>query len=642
MSDARLRAQCEARLGTTLRGKWVLEKLVGIGGMAAVYAGAHKIGRRDAIKILHAEVAKSTEIRTRFEQEAAVANSFSHPGAVEIRDIDVTEDGCPFLVMEFLQGETLGEWARRLFEKGQEFPLEDLMRFTSELLSALGAAHAQGIVHRDIKLDNVFITEAGTVKVLDFGIARLTHGRAITVAGARLGTAAYMAPEQVRGEQVDGRADLFSVGATLFRLLTKQRIHEANSEADLFIRMGTEQAPAILSVAPEVPPDIAAIVDRSLKFKADQRYPNAAAMAADVQRVRANLGSSQQKRDVQLSRTVPLSMAVLQSAAQAHASAQSVQPQASAAKATQAHTPQSLRAAEPTAVGPSGDDGPASIGNAKTNALPVQRSMPSTVAGPSPMGVSPGRPSSASLASASQAPQSIRGGSGDSSASFKALKSSDMNLGTQAMPNLGSLISAGVSHPPASLRTQQLSQPPQSPSLPAPSDQSGRATYTPAPNQVRAALRETNPPVTPSPAKPSGPEWVPAAPGVAVLQEAPRKRISPWIVVAILGLLGLAAGAVGVLLIQGANAESSEEAESGDEPQDKKGKKAKPKTSAAPSVVAPAAAPSTAAVPAAPAPAPTQQPIPTPVNPADPSPKPAPSGSLPKPAFSSFSLPKFR
>lgn len=642
MSDARLRAQCEARLGTTLRGKWVLEKLVGIGGMAAVYAGAHKIGRRDAIKILHAEVAKSTEIRTRFEQEAAVANSFSHPGAVEIRDIDVTEDGCPFLVMEFLQGETLGEWARRLFEKGQEFPLEDLMRFTSELLSALGAAHAQGIVHRDIKLDNVFITESGSVKVLDFGIARITHGRAITVAGARLGTAAYMAPEQVRGEQVDGRADLFSVGATLYRLLSKQRIHEANSEADLFIRMGTEQAPAILSVAPEVPADIAAIVDRSLKFKADQRYPNAAAMAADVQRVRANLGS-QQKRDVQLSRTVPLSMAVLQSAAQSHSAAQS---QAAQSHAGPQAAPASLRTPEPTQLKPNTDDGPASIGNAKTNALPVQKAMLSTVAAPM---VAPSGRSSASLASVSQPPQSLRSGSGDSSANFKALKSSDMNLGTQAMPNLGSLLppqgSAGVSQAPNSLRTQQLpSSQPQS--LAAPSDgQSLRPPYASVPH-VRASLRETSPPVTPAPAtKPSGPEWVPAAPGVAVLQDAPRKKISPWLIVAILGLLGLAAGAVGVLLIQGANAESSEESESGDSPKDKKSKKAKAKTSATSSAVAPAAptAAPTSTPAAVPSPATPPQPSPTPQpNPADPSPKPAPSGTLPKPSLSSFTLPKFR
>ncbi len=641
MSDARLRAQCEARLGTTLRGKWVLEKLVGIGGMAAVYAGAHKIGRRDAIKILHAEVAKSTEIRTRFEQEAAVANSFSHPGAVEIRDIDVTEDGCPFLVMEFLQGETLGEWARRLFEKGQEFPLEDLMRFTSELLSALGAAHAQGIVHRDIKLDNVFITESGSVKVLDFGIARLAHGRAITVAGARLGTAAYMAPEQVRGEQVDGRADLFSVGATLYRLLSKQRIHEANSEADLFIRMGTEQAPAILSVAPEVPADIAAIVDRSLKFKADQRYPNAAAMAADVQRVRANLGS-QQKRDVQLSRTVPLSMAVLQSAAQSHAAAQ--------AQAASQAAPVSLRTPEPTQLKPNTDDGPASMGNAKTNALPVQKAMLSTVVAPSPMAAPAGR-SSAGLAGVSQPPQSMRSGSGDSSANFKALKSSDMNLGTQAMPNRGSLLppqgSAGISPPPNSLRTQQL--PTAQPQSLAPSDgQSFRTPYASVPQgraaspALPASLRETSPPVTPAPAtKPSGPEWVPAAPGVAVLQDTQRKKISPWVIVAILGLLGLAAGAVGVLLIQGANAESSEESESGDSPQEKKSKKAKAKTSATSSAVAPAAP--TAAPAAVPSPATPPQPSPTPQpNPADPSPKPAPSGTLPKPSLSSFTLPKFR
>jgi eukaryotic-like serine/threonine-protein kinase len=283
MPDSSITRQCEARLGTTLRGKWTLERLLGIGGMAAVYVGQHKIGRRDAIKILHPEFARSKELCARFEQEARAVNGFSHPGAVEIRDIDVAEDGCPFLVMELLEGESLQERAARL----GGLPETELLRVVDEVLDVLAAAHAQGIVHRDIKLDNVFLTNDGRVEVLDFGIARMRSSKQVlTMTGSRLGTAAYMAPEQVRGEEVDGRVDIFAVGATMFRLLAKRRIHEADGEAQLLVKMSTESAPALRSVAPEVGEHLAMVVDRALSFDRAKRYPSALAMQGDVRALR--------------------------------------------------------------------------------------------------------------------------------------------------------------------------------------------------------------------------------------------------------------------------------------------------------------------------------------------------------------------
>ncbi|HEY4119486.1 MAG TPA: protein kinase [Byssovorax sp.] len=307
-------AEAARRVGTTLCNKWKLERLLGVGGMAAVYAAAHKIGRRDAIKILHPDVAKNAELRSRFELEAHVANRFRHPGAVEIRDVDATDDGCPFLVMELLEGESLADRAG----KGV-VPVDDVLRWVDELLDVLTAAHAQNIVHRDIKLDNLFVTTEGQLKVLDFGIARVRDagraGFAKTAMGAQLGTATYMPPEQVQGRDIDGRADLFAVGATMFRVLARRRIHEAKSEADMLVKMGTTPAPPLGSVAPFVPVSVQQIVDRALRFDRMDRYPDAATMRADVLAVRA--GRPPPYAASQHDATGPASMATMALSAQA-------------------------------------------------------------------------------------------------------------------------------------------------------------------------------------------------------------------------------------------------------------------------------------------------------------------------------------
>src|SRR5580700_1681417 len=162
-------APSSSRVGATLCGKWTLERLLGEGGMASVYVARHKIGRLDAIKILHPALAAAPQLRARFEQEARVVNRFRHRGAVEVRDIDTTEDGAPFIVMELLEGETLSAIARRTGPL--EVPL--VMQVADEVLDVLVAAHAEGITHRDIKPDNLLRLTDGRIKVLDFGIARV-------------------------------------------------------------------------------------------------------------------------------------------------------------------------------------------------------------------------------------------------------------------------------------------------------------------------------------------------------------------------------------------------------------------------------------------------------------------------------------
>ncbi|WP_080682801.1 serine/threonine protein kinase [Sorangium cellulosum] len=275
-----------ARVGTTLHGKWRLDALIGAGGMAAVYAATHHVGHRVAIKILHPEGAVSRELRARFEQEALAATRLGHPAAVQVLDIDVTEQGEPFLVMELLEGESLRERALRL----GSVPLPEILAHVDTLLEVLRAAHDAGIVHRDIKPDNLFVTRDGRLKVLDFGIARMKQGGAglKTRTGAVLGTTSYMAPEQILGRDVDGRADLYAVGATMFTLLANRRLHDADrlTEGELLMRMSTTPAPPLSTVAPGVDPRVARVVDRALAFQVERRYPNAQTMLADVRAVR--------------------------------------------------------------------------------------------------------------------------------------------------------------------------------------------------------------------------------------------------------------------------------------------------------------------------------------------------------------------
>ena len=278
--------ELERRIGTVLCGKWTLERLLGSGGMAAVYAASHKkIGRRDAIKILHADIARVPELRARFDQEAYAANRFVHRGAVEIRDIDVTEDGCPFLVMELLEGESLRARCDRLGPPD----IAEVLRIADDLLDVLAAAHAHGIIHRDVKPENIFCLPDGRIKVLDFGVAHVRQAASSlrTRTGAMLGTVAYMPPEQVKGKDIDARADVFAVGATMFRLIAGRHVHETHSDADLLVKMTTAPAPPLASVAHGAPQGVSAIVDRALAFDREERYPTAAAMQQDVRAVRS-------------------------------------------------------------------------------------------------------------------------------------------------------------------------------------------------------------------------------------------------------------------------------------------------------------------------------------------------------------------
>jgi hypothetical protein len=277
-----LRAQM--RVGTTLRSKWRLDLLLGVGGMAIVYAATHRNGSRAAVKILHAELSINAQLRGRFLREGYLANAVGHPGAVKVIDDDIAEDGSLFLVTELLDGETLED---RRIRFGGRLTEDEVVLVADQLLDVLAAAHAKGIIHRDLKPENIFLTHAGQAKVLDFGIARLREMSTIstaTKAGATLGTPAYMAPEQARGlwDEVEGRSDLWACGATMFHELSGRWVHEGRTPNEQLLSAMTKPAPPCASAAPRVSHAVAQIVDRALAFERDQRWPDARSMQLAV------------------------------------------------------------------------------------------------------------------------------------------------------------------------------------------------------------------------------------------------------------------------------------------------------------------------------------------------------------------------
>ena len=285
----------EARVGSTLRGKWRLDALLGAGGMAVVYAATHcQNGGRAAVKMLRPAFVASTTTSRRFQREGYAANRVSHPGAVTVFDDDVAEDGTPFLVMELLEGETL---ASHWVSHGKRVPDGKVLEVVDQVLDVLAAAHEKGIAHRDIKPDNIFLCKSGEVKVLDFGIARVAEaegGPAITRSTSMLGTPAYMAPEQARGhwDEVDGRADLWSVGATMFTLMTGRYLHECRTANEMLIAAATRPPRRIATLRPDLPRSIGAIVDRALQFDKTNRWPSAREMQEAIRREMAQLASS--------------------------------------------------------------------------------------------------------------------------------------------------------------------------------------------------------------------------------------------------------------------------------------------------------------------------------------------------------------
>src|SRR5271166_6093783 len=288
--------------GTKL-GPYEIVSLLGAGGMGEVYrARDSRLRREVAIKVLPQELSLDADRMRRFEQEALATAALNHPNILAVFDIG-TSEGSPYVVSELLEGETLRDRLR-----SGSIATRKALDYAMQIAHGLAAAHEKGIIHRDLKPDNLFVTKDGRVKILDFGLAKLTqadpgaagsHTSAVlptathgTEAGVVMGTAGYMSPEQVRGMALDPRSDIFSFGAILYEMLSGKRAFHGDTPADTMSSILKEDPPELQETNRNVPPALERIVQHCLEKNPEARFHSASDIAFDLEHLSGLSGSA--------------------------------------------------------------------------------------------------------------------------------------------------------------------------------------------------------------------------------------------------------------------------------------------------------------------------------------------------------------
>lgn len=290
--------QPELNPGTIIGEAYEIERPLGVGGMGTVYEARQvRLGRKVALKLLHARFSSDTSVVKRFQREAELAASLGHDNICEVTDLGVAQDGSPYLVMPLLRGQPLCDLLQG--EKPLEAPR--LVDICSQVLSALGAAHQENIVHRDLKPGNIFITQLGDrtdfVKLLDFGICKVKSQDSadeLTHPGTVLGTPYYMAPEQARGARdIDHRADIYALGVILYEALTGRRPFDGQSYNEIMFSILTESFSLPRAVEPGIPADLERVILRSMARDPAERYQSAEEMNAALASARLTTKQAQ-------------------------------------------------------------------------------------------------------------------------------------------------------------------------------------------------------------------------------------------------------------------------------------------------------------------------------------------------------------
>lgn len=272
-------------IGKKLDGRYLLECLVGIGGMANVYRAYDlKNSQTVAVKILREEFLQNSELVRRFKNESKAISILNHRNIVKIYDVSVT-DRLNYIVMEYIDGITLKEY---MSQRGGALTWKEVVHFTLQILGALEHAHSQGVVHRDVKPQNIMLLANGSLKMMDFGIARFSREQSVAESDKAIGSVHYISPEQASGAVVAQTTDIYSVGVIMYEMLCGKRPFDGNDAMKIAMQHITENPPALRLLAPEVPDALAEITEKAMSKNPENRYQSAHEMIEAVQKFKKN------------------------------------------------------------------------------------------------------------------------------------------------------------------------------------------------------------------------------------------------------------------------------------------------------------------------------------------------------------------
>ena len=272
-------------IGKVLDEQYRLDELIGVGGMANVYRGYDlKKERNVAIKVLRQEFFDNLEVVRRFKNESKAISILNHPNIVKVYDVSISEQ-MQYIVMEYLNGITLKEYMR---QRKSALTWKETIHFIAQVLRALEHAHANGVVHRDIKPQNIMLLADGSVRMMDFGIARFSRSENYTMTEKAIGSVHYISPEQAKGDTTDAKADIYSVGIMMYEMLTNTLPFEADSVVSVAMKQITDTAKPLREINPSIPEALEDIIERAMAKSPAARYPSASDMLADIEEFKKN------------------------------------------------------------------------------------------------------------------------------------------------------------------------------------------------------------------------------------------------------------------------------------------------------------------------------------------------------------------